>query len=101
MSVAVTLSLSDGLIVGVDSAVTISFGPGRTNVYEDAEKIFQLGEKRIGIAIFGLAGIGDRSIGSYIREFESKHADGLMQRDCAVEEIAEEFRGFFYEAYSR
>ena len=40
MSVAITLTLSDGLIVGVDSAVTISFGPGQTNIYEDAEKLF-------------------------------------------------------------
>ena len=45
MSVAVTLTLSDGLIVGVDSAVTISFGPGKTNVYDNAEKIFQLGQQ--------------------------------------------------------
>ena len=50
MSVAVTLTISDGFIVGVDSAVTVSFGPGMTNIYADAEKIFQLGEKRIGIA---------------------------------------------------
>jgi hypothetical protein len=101
VSVAVTLTLSDGLIVGVDSAVTISFGPGNTNVYEDAEKVFQLGQKRIGIAIFGLAGIGDRSIGSYIREFELKNPNNLMQRECSLKEIVEGLRAFFYDAYSK
>ena len=57
VSVAVTLTISDWFIVGVDSAVTISFGPGKTNIYEDAEKT----------ATFGLAGIGDRSIGNIDR----------------------------------
>src|SRR5258708_3464791 len=100
MSVAVTLTISDGFIVGVDSAVTVSFGPGKTNIYEDAEKIFQLGEKRIGIATVGLAGIGDRSIGSFIREFESVNPGGAMDEGRQVVEIAESLRAFFYERYA-
>lgn len=67
MSVAVTCNLSDGLILGVDSAVTISSGQGVNKVYESAEKIFQLGDKRVGIAIYGVAGLGERSIGSFSR----------------------------------
>ena len=53
MSVAVSLVISDGLVLGVDIAVAISFGPGKTNIYENAEKLFQLGAKRIGIARLG------------------------------------------------
>jgi hypothetical protein len=101
MSVAVTLTISDGFIVGVDSAVTVSFGPGKTNIYEDAEKIFQLGEKRIGIATFGLAGIGDRSIGSFIREFEFVNPGGAMDEGKQVAQIVESLRAFFYRAYER
>jgi len=100
MSVAVTLTISDGFIVGVDSAVTVSFGPGKTNIYEDAEKIFQLGEKRIGIATLGLAGIGDRSIGSFIREFESVNPGGAMDDGRQVADIAESLRAFFYDRYA-
>jgi hypothetical protein len=100
MSVAVTLTISDGLIMGVDSAVTISFGVGKTNIYEDAEKLFQLGEKRIGIATVGMAGIGERSIGSFIREFESKDPDGAMARSCPLDEVVESLRKFFYEPYA-
>src|SRR6266481_3930461 len=74
--------------------VTISFGPGKTNVYEDAEKVFQLGQKRIGIAIYGMAGIGDRSIGSYIREFEARESTNLMSRNCSLGEVAEGLRAF-------
>ena len=101
MSAAVTLTISDGFIVGVDSAVTVSFGRGKTNIYEDTEKIFQLGEKRIGIATFGLAGIGDRSIGSFVREFESVNFEGAMDDGTQVAQISEALRAFFYQEYER
>lgn len=100
LSVAVALALSDGLIVGVDSAVTISFGPGKTNIYESAEKLFQLGSKRIGVATLGMASIGDRSIGSFIREFESRDPEGVMTRDAQLSEVAEALRTFMYEKYA-
>lgn len=101
VSAVVTLTTSDGFIVGVDSAVTVSFGPGKTNIYEDTEKIFQLGEKRIGIATFGLAGIGDRSIGSFVREFESVNFEGAMDDGKQVAQISEALRAFFYQEYER
>lgn len=101
VSVAVTLTISDGFIVGVDSAVTVSFGPGKTNIYEDAEKIFQLGDKRLGIATIGLAGFGERSIGSFIREFESVNFGGAMNDGRPVSEITESLREFFFGAYQR
>ena len=41
-------------------------------VYVDAEKIFQLGTLPVGIAIYRLAGFGQRAIGSYPRESEIK-----------------------------
>ena len=100
MSVAVACNLSDGLVLGVDSAVTVSCGQS-TKIYDNAEKIFQLGNKRVGIAIYGLAGLGERSIGSFIREFESKDPAGVIARDCPMSEIAEALRLFFQEAYLR
>jgi hypothetical protein len=101
MSVAVSCNLSDGVIIGVDSAVTISFGQGVTKIYENAEKLFQLGDKRVGIAIYGLAGLGERGIGSFIREFESKDPNGVMERECSLSEITEALRVFFQDSYRR
>ena len=98
MSVAVACSLSDGFILGVDSAVTVRCGRGN-KVYDNAEKIFQLGSKRVGIAIYGVAGLGERSIGSFIREFESKDPGGTISRECSVGQIAEALRLFFLDAY--
>lgn len=52
MSVAVSCNLPDGLILGVDSAVTLNDAKGNiAKVYETASKLFQLGEKPIGIGM--------------------------------------------------
>ena len=72
MSVAVLANLSDGLIIGVDSAVTYSDANGIQKVFEDGEKLFQLAGK-MGVATFGVGGLEGRSIGSFIHEFELAH----------------------------
>lgn len=63
MSVAVLANLSDGLIIGVDSAVTYSDADGIQTVFEDGEKLFHLAGK-LGVATFGVGGLEGRSIGS-------------------------------------
>jgi hypothetical protein len=49
MSVAVLCNLSDGLIIGADSAITVRDADGIQKVFEDGEKLFQLAAK-IGVA---------------------------------------------------
>lgn len=100
VSVAVLLNLSDGLILGVDSAVTIFDASGISKVFEDSEKIFQLGDLRVGIATYGVAGLEGRTIGSFIREFETQpNNNGL--RSLTIEQITEEARKFFSAVYVR
>jgi hypothetical protein len=43
VTVAVSCNLSDGVILGVDSAVTVPAPQGIVKVYENAEKLFSLG----------------------------------------------------------
>ncbi len=95
MSVALLCNLSDGVILGVDSALTVQGANGVEKVFEDGDKLFQL-QKRIGIATFGLGGMAGRSIGSFLYEFETTHKD-LDQK--TLEEITEELRVFFRNAY--
>jgi hypothetical protein len=64
MTVAISCNLSDGVILGVDSAVTVPVAD-HVKIWENAEKLFQMGGRPIGAAIYGLAGFGDRSVGSY------------------------------------
>lgn len=97
MSVAVLCNLSDGLIIGVDSAVTVADANGIHKVFEDGEKLFQLAEK-IGVAAYGLGGLEGRSIGSFIHEFEISHPDIA---DLPISEVVERLRLFFMEVYVR
>jgi len=106
MTVAVSCNLSDGVILGVDSAITLSGSPaGQSNIvgvikcYEQAEKLFQLGNKPIGIATFGIGGIRGRSIGNYINEFEIKNPRNVVFEPTNVKDIVEELRAFFLQIY--
>jgi hypothetical protein len=95
LSVAVLCNLSDGLIIGVDSAVTVSDANGIQKVFEDGEKLFQLADK-IGVATYGLGGLEGRSIGSFVHEFELAHPD--LDR-VPISDVAERLRAFFMNVY--
>jgi hypothetical protein len=100
MTVAVACNLSDGVVLGVDSAVTLSTGDGILKVFESAEKLFQLGKLPIGIAVYGMAGIQDRSLGSHIREFEITNPSGVMEK-AKLSDLVEQLRKFFWACYTK
>src|SRR5437773_9753152 len=97
MSVAVLCNLSDGVVIGVDSALTVVDTAGVQKVFEDGEKLFRLANK-IGVAAFGVAGLEGRSIGSFISEFEQKDGDTATR---GIGETTERLRAFFDNAYRR
>jgi len=99
MTVAVSCNLSDGVILGVDSAVSIPGPMGIAKVYENAEKLFQVGKRPIGVAIFGLGGIEARSIGSYLREFEYENS-GIVSSQNTIGDVVEALRLFFMGKYN-
>ena len=101
MSVAVLLNLSDGLILGVDSAVTIFDANGISKVFEESDKLFQLGGLRVGIATYGLAGMEGRTVGSFIREFEVEPNNHQILPTLGIREIVELLRKFFLGVYTR
>ena len=101
MTVAVACNLAEGVILGVDSAITMNDPEGRVvKVYENAVKPFQLGSKPIGIAFFGTGAIGNRNIGTYIREFETLDPKGVVTKSTTVEDTVEELRKFFLQQYN-
>lgn len=101
MSVAVSCNLSDGVILGVDSAVTVSSKGGIAKVYEHAEKLLSIENKPIGVAVFGLANIRERSIGSYLREFEVKNPNNILGSARKMADIVEGIRAFFWDLYKK
>lgn len=102
MSVAVACNLSEGVILGVDSAVSIGTSKGGVSkVYENAEKLYQLGDRPIGVAFFGLSVIGSRNLGSYLREFEAKDPNGAVSGPSPLKTVVEELRKFFFDKYQQ
>jgi hypothetical protein len=99
VSICVALNLSDGLVMAVDSATTMTDASGTTTkVFIDADKIFQLGKLRVGIATYGVAALEGRTIGSFVREFVLNPANGDLET-LSVEQIVERLRRFFYDHY--
>lgn len=101
MTVAISCNLSDGVILGVDSAVTVPGPSGIAKVYENAEKLFQLGTRPIGVATFGLGGFVSRSVGSFMREFEVVNKNNVLTDPTNLSDVVEALREFFMNIYQK
>lgn len=100
MTVAVACNLAEGVVLGVDSAVTLGDKQGNVvKTYEHAVKLFQLGEKPIGLATYGIGALGSRIIGSYVREFEVEDPQQVVTKNATVKDVVEQLRLFFLERY--
>jgi hypothetical protein len=99
MSICIAFNLSDGLVMAVDSATTMNNAAGETTkVFLDADKLFQLGNLRIGIATYGVAALDGRTIGSFIREFALLPSNKDLS-EITLKEIVERLRIYFFENY--
>lgn len=98
MSVCVACNLSDGVIIGVDSATTIGDPLNPIKIYSGVDKLFSLGTYPIGLATFGVASIGGRTIASWAAEFSSSLSSSLSA-DYTMAEVAEAVRSFFFKQY--
>ena len=102
MTIALALKVGDGLVFGADSAVTVT-GPAGTNVYTNAEKVFNLVKGLpIGGVTYGLGGLQNRSMSSVIKDLRAELSDPAsphaLHRDAyTMAEVAEHVRRFLYE----
>jgi hypothetical protein len=100
MTVAISLNLSDGVVLAADSAATVPGEGGSVlKTYENAEKVFALGNRPIGVALYGIAALGSRSVSSYLNEFEQTDPDDVLASDTDLSEIVEALRDFLLNAY--
>lgn len=113
MTIAVCCTLADGVVIGTDSAITVTGQvktpkgvlPGVLKVYNDAEKIFGFhvdAEKDlrlpVGLVTYGLATLGNRTIESFVREFELDHKPADLKK-LMIQDLCEELHGFFRKQY--
>ncbi len=93
-------NLSDGVVIAVDSATTLIGSDGNiSKVFPDVDKLFQLGDLKVGIATYGIAAMKGRTIGSFIREFAVDRQNVGTLPELNVSEIVERLRIFFVGHY--
>jgi len=114
MSVVVVVKVSEGIVLAADSAATlhgkVQFRGEEINgivqTYLNARKVLQIGDFPIGLATWGTAFIGERTVESIVREWEHDQ----KWRSCeqyktqhkglfSVKECAESLRQFVTKAY--
>jgi hypothetical protein len=102
VTVAVSVNLSDGVVLAADSAATVPGQGGSVlKVYENAEKLFALGNRPIGVAIYGTGALGTRSVSSYLNEFEQTDPGGTLASQTTLSDIVEALRDFLLNAYQQ
>jgi hypothetical protein len=114
MTIAISLVVGDGVVIGTDSATSIIL-PGEKyhNIYSNAEKSINLVKGLpIGLMTYGIGSLGMLSIASHarvLRQLLSGDADApvvdaswaLDPRNYTMEDVANRTRQFFFGTYSQ
>lgn len=109
MTIAIAVKVGDGVVLGADSAATLSGEGGVVNVYFNAEKLTNLVKGLpLGMAVYGLGGLGGRSITSLAKDLRARlttagaGTEWWLERDkYTMQWVAERVRKFFFEEYYR
>ena len=100
MSIVISCKTPEGVILGVDSAVTVLSSDRKTvlGVRKDQKKLFQLRNKPIGIAVSGEVDFGNKNVNFYLESFINDEI--LVWADKAkIADIVEELRIYFARQY--
>lgn len=105
MTIVIALKVGDGVVLGADSATTLSHDTlGYMNSYFNAEKLFNLVKGLpIGVVTYGLGGLAGRSIGSLLKDLRAKLSDPsdkawyLSPLTYTMADAAERVRRYFYD----
>ncbi|WP_328381012.1 hypothetical protein OHQ88_24585 [Micromonospora zamorensis] len=103
MTIAISLKVNDGLVLGADSASTlVGLDPAGQatvlNVYKNANKVFNLRKgSPIGAVTWGAGAFGNSSIETLVKDFRIELASNFDPASYSIEEIARRFRKFMFE----
>lgn len=106
MTVAISIKVNDGIVLAADSAQTVAVqsdhGVRVTNVYNNADKVFNLYKgKPIGMITSGIGSIGTSSISYVVKEFREKLTGGdknfKIQNNYTIQEVAEKAKQFIFD----
>ena len=101
MTIVVALKVGDGLVLGADSATTLSVSNAYHNTYLNTEKLMHVNGLPIGALTFGMALMKNRSVSSLANDlrarFASDAADWAVDPlNFTVQSIVERFQRFYF-----
>jgi hypothetical protein len=104
MTIAISLKVNDGVVLASDSAASIwAQSPdgqtlGVVNIYENADKVFNLCKGHpIGAITWGSGSIGNSSISTLVKDFRKVLNPSLISDGkFTIEEISNQFSKFIY-----
>jgi len=95
VTIVTCVKVRDGLVLGTDSMAHIQRGGMFLRSYQNATKLFQVGDLPMGVVSWGLGNLGHRSIESLMREFGEK----LKPSQKSVDGISKSLFNFIKEHY--
>jgi hypothetical protein len=104
MSVVACIKVYDGVVLGADSAtqIQITLPTGEVQFiksYQNAQKIFRIGNLKVCALCYGLGNIGNRSILSVITEFNNSLHTRAINAATSIEHVSNELLNFIKGLY--
>jgi hypothetical protein len=98
MTIVVAAASPDGIVLAADSRTTISDGARHRISSDSADKVFELTE-RFGVATYGIAFIGSRTINGLMDEFVASSDDEWADVETFAHALGDFFNGRFVAEY--
>jgi hypothetical protein len=114
MSLIIAANFLNGVVLGTDTSIQLpgppsdyegALPPGISEfgsvlkIFEGRDTLFPLAQRPVGVAIYGVPQIGNRSVESYLHEFVMSDPNGVISGETTVRMIAEELRKFFVQLH--
>lgn len=99
MTISLSIKVNDGLILAADSATTMSNQNQVINIYDNANKVFNLHkELPIGAITWGLGNIGRSSIATLVKDFRKRLMEDREFDDTnyTVADIVQKFYDYIF-----
>src|SRR6056297_3078938 len=98
MSVSIAIKVSDGLVLASDSATSIAVtdkqgNTGIAKVYENADKIAQIGNCPVGVTTWGVGSLQSKTITRLVEEFGNSN----IENEDFTESDLDDFVDFFHD----
>lgn len=102
LTIAISIKINDGVVLASDSASTVHSESGVVNIYENANKIFNLCKSLpVGSITWGLGNIGNASLDTLTKDFRKELGSTINAETYQISHIAKDYSEFIYGLYMK